>query len=259
MPLVEIIVTPKTSPQTTATTVAVARRMGKHVIVVNDCAGFYTTRALVPYMAEALFLATEGVPLESIDEAAMGVGFPVGPVTLMDEVGIDVGAKVMKVMKEHYGDRMQFPPDVSAKLIEEGRLGRKNNKGFYVYENGKSTMVKGHKVIDETVYKHLPRGRRSEPNLAEMGERMVLGLVNEAVLCRQENILRDAYAGDVGAVMGIGFPPFEGGPFRYVDKLGAAGVVERLKALELRHGKRFAPCRLLLDMARKNEKFFPEE
>ncbi len=260
MPLVEIIVTDKTDPVVTATTVALARKMGKHVIVVNDCAGFYTTRALVPYMTEAIFLAIEGYALQDIDEAAMKIGFPVGPITLMDEVGIDVGVKVMKVMKHYYGQRMQFPPDVSLALVDDGRLGRKASKGFFKYENGKSVLVKGHKVIDEGVYKHLPQGGKTKaPNPTEMGERMVLGLVNEAALCLQEGILRDAYAGDLGAVMGIGFPPFEGGPFKYVDRVGARVVVDKLKALEARFGKRFAPCRILLDMAQRDEKFFPGE
>lgn len=257
MPLVEIIVTPQTAPEVTAATVAVARKMGKHVIVVNDCAGFYTTRALVPYMTEAIFLAVDGYALEDIDEAAMSHGFPVGPITLMDEVGIDVGVKVMKVMKDHYGDRMQFPPDVSQVMIDEGRLGRKNNKGFYKYADGKSVLVKGKKVIDETVYPHLPQGRNTKTaNMAEMGDRMILGLCNEAALCLQEGILRDAYAGDLGAVMGIGFPPFEGGPFRYMDRIGVKTVVEKLKALEKVHGKRFKPSQILLEMAAGGKKFY---
>lgn len=257
MPLVEIIVTDKTAPEVTATTVAVARKMGKHVIVVNDCAGFYTTRALVPYMTEAIFQLIEGYSVADIDEAAMKKGFPVGPITLMDEVGIDVGAKVMKVMKQYYGDRMQFPPDVSSQLIEEGRLGRKNGKGFFVYADGKSVMDKGQKVVDASVYKHLPQGLKTKTaDLREMGERLVLGLVNEAVLCLQDGTLRDAYAGDLGAVMGIGFPPFEGGPFRYVDRMGAKAIVDKLRGYEARFGKRFAPCQMLVEMASKNTKFY---
>jgi 3-hydroxyacyl-CoA dehydrogenase/enoyl-CoA hydratase/3-hydroxybutyryl-CoA epimerase len=257
MPLVEIIVTPQTAPEVTAATVAVARKMGKHVIVVNDCAGFYTTRALVPYMTEAMFLATDGYSLEDIDEAATSHGFPVGPITLMDEVGIDVGLKVMKVMKQFYSERMQFPPDISQALIDEGRLGRKNNKGFFQYENGKSVLEKGEKVIDPTIYKHLPQGDKTKPgNLPEMAERMILGLCNEAALCLQDGTLRDAYAGDLGAVMGIGFPPFEGGPFRYMDRIGVKEVVSKLKALEVKHGKRFKPCQLLLDKAAAGGKFF---
>jgi 3-hydroxyacyl-CoA dehydrogenase/enoyl-CoA hydratase/3-hydroxybutyryl-CoA epimerase len=258
MPLVEIIVTPQTSAETLATTVAVARKMGKHVIVVNDCAGFYTTRALVPYMTEAIFQAMDGYALADIDEAATRVGFPVGPVTLMDEVGIDVGLKVMKVMKGAYGDRMEFPPDLSQALVDEGRLGRKASKGFYKYAKGEAIKEDGKKVIDESVYKHLPRGPKTRSaDLREMGERLVLGLVNEAALCLQDGTLRDGYSGDLGAVMGIGFPPFEGGPFRYVDRHGASAIVAKLRQFEGKFGKRFKPCQLLVDMAAKGGKFYP--
>lgn len=137
-------------------------------------------------------------------------------------------------------------------------MGRKNNKGFYKYAAGKSVLDKhGNKVIDETVYRHLPGGKGSRaPDYGEMADRMLLGLVNEAALCLQEGILRDAYAGDLGAVMGIGFPPFEGGPFRYVDRLGAKAVVERMRQLETKFGKRFAPCQILVDLAAKNGKFY---
>jgi 3-hydroxyacyl-CoA dehydrogenase/enoyl-CoA hydratase/3-hydroxybutyryl-CoA epimerase len=212
----------------------------------------------VPYMSEAIFLAMDGYQLTDIDEAATRAGFPVGPVTLSDEVGIDVGVKVLKTMKEYYGDRMQLPPDVSAALLQEGRLGRKNNKGFYQYKDGKSvTDDKGKKVIDETVYQHLPGGKGSKAaDWREMADRLILGLVNEAALCLQEGILRDAYAGDLGAVMGIGFPPFEGGPFRYVDRHGVRNIVSRMRELEAKFGKRFAPCQLLIDKAAKDEKFF---
>ena len=258
MPLVEIIVTDKTDPVVTKTTVAVARRMGKHVIVVNDCAGFYTTRALAPYMVEALHLALEGYDLLHIDEAAMGVGFPVGPITLMDEVGIDVGAKVIKVMREHYGHRLELPDDdVNGQFVEDGRLGRKANKGFFLYQNGESVTQEGRKVVDQAVYTHLPAGAGSKPaDPKAMAERLVLALVNEAAWCLHEGVLRDGESGDLGAVMGIGFPPFEGGPFRYCDKLGLKTVVARLNALESKHGKRFKPCPLLVEKAEKGESFY---
>lgn len=259
MPLVEVIVTAKTSPEVTKTTVDVARKMGKHVIVVQDCPGFYTTRALVPYMSEAIFLALDGYRLQDIDEAATRVGFPVGPITLSDEVGIDVGVKVLKVMRHYYGERMQLPPDVSAQLMEEGRMGRKNNKGFYLYKDGKSVNDKnGDKVIDVTVYKHFPGGKGDKAaDFREMADRLILGLVNEAALCLQEGILRDAYAGDLGAVMGIGFPPFEGGPFRYVDRHGARHVVTRMRELEGKFGARFKPCKILADLAESGGRFYP--
>ena len=257
MPLVEIIVHAKTDPEVATTTAALARKMGKHVIVVNDCAGFYTTRVLAPYMIEATFLAIEGNPIEAIDEAAIRLGFPVGPIALMDEVGIDVGQKVLATMKEYYSAHMEFPPDAIGGFIAEGRLGRKANKGFYVYEDGKSTTERGHKVVDETVYAHLPNGTNTKAaNFDEMGERLLLALVNEAIRCRQEGVLFDCESGDLGAIMGIGFPPMLGGPFHYVDRHGAKNIAARLRALELRHGKRFEPADLLVDHADKGGSFY---
>jgi len=257
MPLVEIIVTDKTDPVVTKTTAAVARKMGKHVIVVKDCAGFYTTRVLAPYMVEATFLAIEGNPIEAIDEAAIRMGFPVGPITLMDEVGIDVGQKVLGTMKEHYSGHMEFPPDTIDGFIGEGRLGRKASKGFYVYEDGKSKTVRGHKVVDEAVYGYLPNGANTKaPNYDEMGERLLLALVNEAIRCREEGILFDCESGDLGAIMGIGFPPMLGGPFFYADRHGARNIAARMRALELRYGKRFEPAGMLVDLADSGATFY---
>ena len=245
MPLVEIIVTEQTDPVVTATTVALARKMGKHVIVVGDCPGFYTTRALAPYMIESMFLALEGVPLPDIDAAAMAVGFPVGPITLMDEVGIDVGAKVIQIMKQSYGDRMEFP-DTSMvdEFLAEGRKGRKSGKGFYVYTKGESKTVKGRKIVDPAVTARMGVSPQSMSPEA-ISERLILALVNEAAWCLHDGILREPRAGDLGAVMGIGFPPMEGGPFQYCDRIGVPKIVERLRALATSQGQRFEPCPLL--------------
>lgn len=259
MPLVEVIVTPQTAPEVTASVVKLARRMGKNVIVVNDCPGFYTTRALAPYMIEALYLALEGYDLSAIDDAAAALGFPVGPITLMDEVGIDVGAKVIKIMKEHYSHRMEFPSvDVIPEFMAEKRLGRKSNKGFYLYEDGESKLTSGKKVIDPSVYRYLPKGMPTMPtNLENMGQRLLLSLVNEAAWCLHEGILREPMAGDLGAVMGIGFPPFEGGPFRYCDRIGLPQIVSRMQALATACGRRFDPCPILVDMAADSSQFYP--
>ncbi|MCO4773363.1 MAG: enoyl-CoA hydratase/isomerase family protein [Deltaproteobacteria bacterium] len=258
MPLVEVIVTDKTDPVVTKTTVAVARKMGKHVIVVGDCAGFYTTRVLAPYMVEATMMMLEGHSPLDIDEAAMAVGFPVGPITLMDEVGIDVGAKVTETMETHYGDRMEFPDSsMTSKFVEEGRIGKKANKGFYRYENGKSVIEDGNKVIDPAIFAHMPEGTtRKAADPVAMGERLVLALVNEAAFCLHEGVLFNPESADLGAVFGIGFPPMEGGPFRYADRIGLAQIVARLNALESAHGRRFAPCPLLVEMAETSESFY---
>jgi 3-hydroxyacyl-CoA dehydrogenase/enoyl-CoA hydratase/3-hydroxybutyryl-CoA epimerase len=258
MPLVEVVVTDKTDPEVTARVTRLARRMGKHVIVVNDCAGFYTTRTLAPYMTEALYMALEGFDLAAIDEAAMSIGFPVGPITLMDEVGIDVGAKVIKVMKQHYADRMEFPSvDVIPEFLAEKRLGRKSGKGFYLYENGESKVVQGKKVVDPAVYRYLPKGMPTMPtDLENMGQRLILSLVNEAVWCLHDGTLREPMAGDLGAVMGIGFPPFEGGPFHYCDRCGVENIVTRMQTLATACGRRFEPCPLLLENAAAGKSFY---
>ena len=258
MPLVEVIVTEKTDPVVTKTTVAVARKMGKHVIVVGDCAGFYTTRVLAPYMVEATMMMLEGMNPLDIDEAAMSAGFPVGPITLMDEVGIDVGAKVTETMELHYGDRMEFPDSaMTKKFVEEGRIGKKANKGFYKYEDGKSVLAGGRKVVDKDIFAHMTPGvARKAGDPVAMAERLVLALVNEAAWCRHEGVLFDNESADLGAVFGIGFPPMEGGPFRYADRIGAQQVVTRLNALESAHGRRFAPCPLLVEMADNGTSFY---
>ena len=258
MPLVEVVVTDKTDPVVTKTVAQVGRAMGKHVIVVGDCAGFYTTRVLAPYLVEATFMALEGMSPLEIDDAAMSVGFPVGPVTLMDEVGIDVGAKVLHTMKEHYGKRLEFPDSsMNDKFIEEGRIGKKASKGFYKYANGKSVIENGKKVIDPAIYAHMPEGiERKKGDPVSMGERLVLALVNEAAWCLKEGILFNPESADLGAVFGIGFPPMEGGPFKYADRIGLDKVVSRLNALESQYGRRFAPCPLLVEMASNGESFY---
>ena len=256
MPLVEVIVTDKTAPEVTAATVALARRMGKHVIVVQDCPGFYTTRALAPYMTESLHLLLEGNRVEDVDAAVMGAGFPVGPFTLMDEVGIDVGVKVIKIMDEAYGERMDFPDgEITARFMEGGRLGRKTKKGFYLYE-GTSSKGGGAKDVDSSIYSLIPEGTPSAPSTADMMvERLLLGLVNEVIWCLHDGILREAKAADLGAVMGIGFPPFLGGPLHYCDQQGLPEVLERLKALEAKHGRRFKPCPLLEEYVQAGRSF----
>jgi 3-hydroxyacyl-CoA dehydrogenase/enoyl-CoA hydratase/3-hydroxybutyryl-CoA epimerase len=165
------------------------------------------------------------------------MGFPVGPLTLLDEVGIDVGTKVAHIMAKAFGQRMAAP-DAMDSLIRDGRQGRKNGRGLYVYEKGKK------RGADGTVYDLLggrSRGRTRIPR-DEIRERVSLQMINEAVRCLDEGILRSARDGDIGAVFGLGFPPFLGGPFRYVDRLGARAVVGRLNHYVSSFGERFTPA-----------------
>jgi len=248
MPLLEVIVTGKTSPEATATAVALGKKQGKTVIVVRDGPGFYTSRILGPYMNEAAQLLAEGASIEELDRAIVAFGFPVGPITLLDEVGIDVGQKVGKILHHELGERMA-PPAALDDVVKAGRLGRKNRKGFYTYDDKE-------KRVDETVYDLLPGGRSRRTFAAdELRERVVLQMVNEAIRCLGEGILRSARDGDVGAVFGLGFPPFRGGPFRWVDTLGAKEVLARMERLRERHGARFEPAPLLVEHGRSGAPF----
>ena len=249
MPLLEVIRAERTSDVAVATAVAYGKRQGKTVIVVGDGTGFYTTRILAPYSTEAAFLLEEGASVEAIDRAMVKWGFPVGPMLLMDEVGIDVGAKIAKIMVEAYGERMAGPA-MMERLIDADRRGRKNRKGFYRYDD------KGERDgVDESVYEVLGLGPHRDIPAAEIQERLSLAMINEAALCLQEGILRSARDGDIGAVMGLGFPPFRGGPFWYVDEVGAAEIVDRLDALAERFGERFAAAQILRDHATSGERF----
>ena len=252
MPLLEVIATGETDDDAVVTAVAYGKELGKTVIVVNDGPGFYTTRILSAYMNEAGRLLDEGAGIDALDAALTSFGFPVGPITLLDEVGIDVGGKVGQVLHEAFGARMS-PSDSLRRVVESGRTGRKGRKGFYLYdEAGKKGEV------DPSVYEVLPGGsQRREMPEREMQTRCVLAMVNEAALCFDEGVLRSTVDGDVGAVFGIGFPPFRGGPFRYVDAVGAARLVDDLELLNERFPGRFAPAEVLVRHARRQDRFYP--
>jgi 3-hydroxyacyl-CoA dehydrogenase / enoyl-CoA hydratase / 3-hydroxybutyryl-CoA epimerase len=252
MPLLEVITTGETDDDAIVTAVAYGKRLGKTVIVVNDAPGFYTTRILSAYMNEAGRLLDEGASIDAVDAALAAFGFPVGPITLLDEVGIDVGGKVGQVLSEGFGSRM-VPSDSLRRVVESGRTGRKGRKGFYVYDE---TGRKGE--VDPSVYEVLPGGaqRRDVPG-DEIQRRCVLAMVNEAALCLEEGVLRSSRDGDVGAVFGLGFPPFRGGPFRYVDAQGPARIVDDLHQLNERFPGRFAPATVLVQHARTQQRFYP--
>jgi 3-hydroxyacyl-CoA dehydrogenase/enoyl-CoA hydratase/3-hydroxybutyryl-CoA epimerase len=248
MPLLEVVTTETTADWVTATAVKLGKEQGKTVIVVNDGTGFYTSRILGPYSNEAAFLLEEGASVEAIDMAMANWGFAVGPLLLADEVGIDVGAHVSLIMQDAFGTRMKGP-DMMAGLIDDDRKGRKNGRGFYVYDDGERGGV------DTTVYDALGLGPRVPVSKKDVTERLTLAFINEAALCLQEKILRSARDGDVGAVFGLGYPPFRGGPFFTVDQMGADVVVARLEALEARFGERFAPAQILRDHVASGAKF----
>jgi 3-hydroxyacyl-CoA dehydrogenase/enoyl-CoA hydratase/3-hydroxybutyryl-CoA epimerase len=256
MPLLEIVKTEKTADWVIATCYDVGVRQGKTVIVVNDGPGFYTTRILAPLMNEAQLLLDEGGDILQIDKEMNLFGFPVGPITLADEVGIDVGAHIMS--GELMTEMLKLRPDfkVSKTLLEiskAGYKGRKNKKGFYKYDE-KGKKVSGQ--VDSEIYKYYGGNIRKKIDVTEIHHRCAFAMVNEAALCFEEGIIANPLDGDIGAVFGLGFPPFRGGPFRYVDSIGAKKAVEILKDLEQQFGARFKPAQILVDYAKKGKLFY---
>ena len=253
MPLVEVIPHATTSEQTIATTVKLAKKQGKTPIVVRDKAGFYVNRILAPYINEAIRMLTEGERVETIDAALVKFGFPVGPIQLLDEVGIDTGTKIIPVLEAAYGERFSAPANVVSSILNDDRKGRKNGRGFYLYgQKGR----KSKKQVDPAIYPLIGaqgQGRLSAPQVAE---RCVMLMLNEAVRCVDEQVIRSVRDGDIGAVFGIGFPPFLGGPFFYMDSLGLEQVVATLQSLAARHGERYQPCAGLVRRAAAGERFY---
>jgi 3-hydroxyacyl-CoA dehydrogenase/enoyl-CoA hydratase/3-hydroxybutyryl-CoA epimerase len=250
MPLLEVIVTSETSAHTTATVVAYGRSIGKTVIVVRDGPGFYVNRILAPYLNESGKLLDDGASIEAVDAALSAFGFPVGPITLLDEVGLDIAGKSGPIMAEAFGARMQ-PSVTLQRVIASGRVGRKGRRGFYRYDDTGKRLG-----ADDAVYALTRAGatRRSiDPEMIR--QRTVLPMLNEAVRCLEDGIIRSARDGDIGAVFGIGFPPFLGGPFRYLDTLGAAVVVQQLDALDVEFPGRFIAAPLLRSMATSGATF----
>jgi 3-hydroxyacyl-CoA dehydrogenase/enoyl-CoA hydratase/3-hydroxybutyryl-CoA epimerase len=248
MPLLEVVVTEQTAPGVTATCVAYGKRQGKTVIVVRDGAGFYTSRVLAPYLNEAAWLITEGVSVESIDRALVDFGYPIGPLALLDDIGIDVAYKVSRILADAFGPRMQAPEGMQ-RLVEEGCLGRKSGRGFYMHDGGSRRRV------NDEVYTLLDLQPTDGASATGVAERCVLQMVNEAARCLESGILRNARDGDVGAVFGLGFPPFLGGPFRYADTVGANKLVERLERLAEEYGERYLPAAILRELAERNQSF----
>ncbi|MRT14224.1 fatty acid oxidation complex subunit alpha FadJ [Enterobacteriaceae bacterium RIT711] len=252
MPLVEVIPHARTSAETISTTVALAKKQGKTPIVVGDSAGFYVNRILAPYVNEAMRCLVEGEPVDKIDNALVAFGFPVGPIQLLDEVGIDVGTKISPILQQAYGDRFAAPAEIAA-ILNDDRKGRKNGRGFYLYP-GKGSRSK--KQVDPAIYTLLGVSSKGQLTEKEIAQRCVMMMLNEAARCLDEGVVRSARDGDIGGVFGIGFPPFLGGPFRYMDTLGAGEVVAQLQRLASQYGERFTPCERLLQMVEEQRNFW---
>ncbi|XP_018794712.1 PREDICTED: trifunctional enzyme subunit alpha, mitochondrial [Bactrocera latifrons] len=260
MQLLEIITHPKTSKETTAKAVAVGLKQGKVVITVNDGPGFYTTRILSTILYEGIRLMQEGVEPTELDNLTKLFGFPVGAATLFDEVGIDVGAHIAFDLAKAFGERFSGGNlNLLQDLVLAGFLGRKSGKGIFIYDG---TKGKGSRPVNmdfltivKEKYSLVSKGANTTEDLTI---RMVARFVNEAVLCLEEGILDNPLEGDIGAVFGLGFPPFSGGPFRWVDHYTASKLVENMKSYADLYGIAFKPAQTLVDMAKdSSKKFYP--
>ncbi|MEO5988752.1 MAG: 3-hydroxyacyl-CoA dehydrogenase NAD-binding domain-containing protein [Candidatus Eisenbacteria bacterium] len=239
MPLLEVVRGARTSDAALVTAVAFARRLGKTPVVVKDSPGFVVNRVLMPYLREAMHLLEEGYGVAEIDMAMKRFGMPMGPFEVVDEVGLDVAHKVGAVLTHAFPTRMA-ESQMLVKLVESGRLGRKNGRGFYVHQGRRRTLDAS---VRGLLGLQAERRARSSDLLAE---RMVLAMINESARCVEERIVTEAGHVDLALVFGAGFPPFRGGPLRYADTIGLPHVVQRLKALEAEQGARFIPCEWLI-------------
>ncbi|MBL7662139.1 enoyl-CoA hydratase/isomerase family protein [bacterium] len=241
MPLVEVVAPQSTNNRTIALTAALATKIGKQVVVVEEVPGFLVNRVLAPYLVEAATLLSQGFSIEDIDHAALSFGLPMGPLRLLDEIGLDVAQHVAKILSDSYGERF-VGPDYSAKLVAQGKLGKKNASGFYRYTDGERAEPDG------GVYTTLGLGPRKQSSLADrqqIQDRLVYALIAESIRAYEEGVAgapsSDAQGQiDLASVMGFGFPPFRGGIFYYINKLGEDNVRKKLSDLAAQFGARFS-------------------
>ena len=256
MPLVEIIRGERTSDEAVATTVALAQKMGKTPIVVNDCAGFLVNRVLFPYFGAFDLLIKHGADFVKIDKVMEKFGWPMGPAYLLDVVGIDTGVHASSVMANAFPERMN--PDyktATTVMFENNRLGQKNGAGFYKYELDKKGKPK--KSVDTTTYELLKavQDGSSDFDEQEIIDRLMVAFCTETVRCLEDNIVASAGEADMAMLMGLGFPPFRGGPCRYIDQVGVKEFVALCdKYAHL--GKAYEAPQMLRDMAERGESFY---
>jgi 3-hydroxyacyl-CoA dehydrogenase / enoyl-CoA hydratase / 3-hydroxybutyryl-CoA epimerase len=252
MPLIEVIRGEQTSDAAVAAVFDLTLRLGKTPVVVKDGPGFLVNRILTPYLNEAGYLLGEGASIAQVDEALLAFGMPMGPFRLLDEVGLDIARHAGATMHEAFGDRLAPSPALQA-LEGSDRLGRKNDRGFYVYQDGRE------KHPDPAIYQELAAvvgPERREVGSPDIRDRCIMPMINEAARILDEGIARSPGDVDLAMITGTGFPPFRGGLLRYADRLGADIVLDRLAGFERAHGARFAPAPLLRALAEAGRGFY---
>jgi 3-hydroxyacyl-CoA dehydrogenase/enoyl-CoA hydratase/3-hydroxybutyryl-CoA epimerase len=222
LPLVEIVQGTSTQPQVVQNALTFTRKLDKLPLPCKSAPGFVVNRILTPYVNEALFALEGGIPAAVIDRAAVAFGMPMGPIELTDVVGLDVSLHVGRVLADAFKRRV---PDILVKLVEQKKFGRKSGQGFYLWRDGKP-------VKTEATQFAVP---------ADLEDRLLLSMLNEAVACLREGIIENADLLDAGAIFATGFAPFRGGPLHYAKARGIANVTARLEELASRYGERFRP------------------
>ncbi|MGH8322064.1 MAG: 3-hydroxyacyl-CoA dehydrogenase family protein, partial [Gammaproteobacteria bacterium] len=222
MPLVEVIPAQDTTQDEIKKSLSFARQIDKLAVPVKSSPGFLENRILMPYLMEAMLAADEGIALEAIDQAALDYGMPMGPMELTDTVGLDVSLSVAQVFAKEYNKKI---PESLTKLVTEKKLGRKSGEGFYKYQDGNP-------LKDRNRARHMP---------ADLQDRLILPMINEAVAVLREQLVDDSDLLDAGVIFGTGFAPFRGGPINYIRATGVTNLKVRLEKLVPLHGERFSP------------------
>jgi 3-hydroxyacyl-CoA dehydrogenase len=233
-----------------ATVHSLTRKLGKTPILVKDTPGFLVNRVLTAYLAESLKMLVEGSDPVVIDKAMEHFGMPMGPFALFDQIGFDTASKASRAI-EAINEKFLPKVSVMSTLVQSGRLGAKNGRGFYRYQKGRRGR------FDRGVLKLLDRDGKHETHVEAIQKRLYLPMVNEAVRCLNAGVVRSPSDVDLGMVLGTGFPPFRGGPLRNADIIGISTVVEGLNELAEKHGERFSPDPSLVEMALGGRKFYP--
>jgi 3-hydroxyacyl-CoA dehydrogenase/enoyl-CoA hydratase/3-hydroxybutyryl-CoA epimerase len=249
MKLVEVVVGKETRVEVLNRTLGFVRKLGKLPVVVKDSPGFVVNRILMPYLLEAARFFTEGADVRDIDEAMLDFGMPMGPLRLIDEVGLDVSEDVARTLAAGLGARLGSPNALAA-MLKAGLTGRKVGKGFFIYGG------KGEPMVNRAAASFRTGSAASGLSRDAMADCMVALMVNEAARCLEERVVESASDIDFAMVMGTGFAPFRGGPLRHADAVGVARMVATMRSLSEEHGSHYAPCALLDKMAKENRKFY---
>jgi 3-hydroxyacyl-CoA dehydrogenase/enoyl-CoA hydratase/3-hydroxybutyryl-CoA epimerase len=255
MQLVEIIRGRDTGERALAKAIDFVRQIGKTPIVVNDSRGFFTSRVVMTYLAEGCEMLAEGVPPALIENAGRMAGMPVGPLSLNDEIALDLGWKILQATKADLGEA--YRPRAIDRILEEmvvrrERFGRKNRRGFYDYpESGRKRLWDGLAEV-------APPGAPTQFDAETLKQRLLVIQALETARCFEEDVLTDPREGDVGAILGFGFAPWTGGPLSYIDMMGVDAFVRQCSTFEQQLGERYRPARLLRHMAETGRRFYDD-